>query len=170
MQEQQYFLPCLPCPIKKNRWKNSILQHNLCFYINIKRMMNPEGLQATTAKWQVAVKLNVSFSFQSNINSRLSMISFTVEQQTFVYWAWVFPVYLIYLLIVQADREMSFFVYWKFWRFQIISSQSKKEKAPRGTHLKRKRLRFRYLLWFPSETWFWVSYMPNQCLRKEHRQ
>lgn len=58
--------------------------YNLCFHVNKKkkrRNMKPKGLQASTAKWQVAREVNVSFSFQSSINSKLSMISFTVEQQ-----------------------------------------------------------------------------------------
>ena len=133
MQEQQCFPPCLPCSIKKNRWKDSILQRNLCFYISIKRNMNPEGLQASTAKWQVAVKVNVPFSFQSSINSRLSMISFTVEQQTFVYWTWVFPVCLIYLLIIQADREMSFPFIDTFEDFKSFPVKARKKKPP-GAH------------------------------------
>lgn len=108
MQEQQCFPLCLSCSFRKSRLKDSILQHNLFFYINIKRNMNPEGLQTSTAKWQFPVKVNVLFSFQSSINSRLPIISFTAEQQTSVYWTWAFPVYLIYLLIIHADREISF--------------------------------------------------------------
>lgn len=62
------------------------LVFNLCFHIHIptkkrererETNMKPKGLQASTAKWQVAGEVNVSFSFQSRINSKLSMISFT---------------------------------------------------------------------------------------------
>lgn len=59
--------------------------YNLCFHVNKKKKrgnMKPKGLQASTAKWQVAGEVNVSFSFQSSINSKLSTISFIVEQQT----------------------------------------------------------------------------------------
>lgn len=132
MQKQQCFLPCLPRSIKKNRWEDSILQHNLCFYVNVKRNMNPEALQASTAKWQVAVNVNVSFSFQSSINSRLSMISFTVEQQTFVYWTWVFPVYLSYLLIIQADREMSSPFIESFEDFKSFPVEARKKSPMQG--------------------------------------
>lgn len=108
MQEQQCFLLCLSCSIRKGRQKDSILQHNLCFYINTKGNMNPEGLQASTAKWQVSVKVNVSFSFQSSFNSRLPIITFTTEQQTSFYWTWAFPVYLIIYLFFRLKGKYFF--------------------------------------------------------------
>lgn len=95
--------------------------------------MSPKGLQVSTTKWQVAVKVNVSFSFQSSINRRLSMISLTVEQQTFVYWTWVFAVYLIYLLIIHADREMSFPFIESFEDFKSFPAKATKKKPP-GAH------------------------------------
>lgn len=130
MQEQQCFSLCLSCSIRKGRLKDSILQHNLYFYINIKRNMNPEGLQARTAKSQVPVKVNVSFPFQSSINSRLP------KQQTSVYWTWAIPVYFIYLLIIQADREISFPFIGSFEEFKSIPVEARKEKPPQGMHLR----------------------------------
>lgn len=59
------------------------------------------------------------------------MISFTVEQQTFVYWTWVFAVYLIYLLIIQADREMSFPFIESFEDFKSFPAKVTK---PPGAH------------------------------------
>lgn len=115
--------PFVSCSNRKSRWKDSILQYNLCFYINIKRNMNPQGLQASTAKWQVPVKVNVSFSFQSSINSRLPIDSFTADQQTSVYWTWAFPVCLICLLIIQADREISFPCMENFEDFKSIPAE-----------------------------------------------
>lgn len=132
MQEQQCFSLCLSCSIRKGWWKDSILQHNLCYYIDIKRNMTPEGLQASTAKWQVLVKVNVSFSFQSSINSRLPIISSTAEQRTSVYRTWAFSAYLIYLLIIQEDREISFPFIDSFEDFRSIPVEARKEKAPQG--------------------------------------
>lgn len=92
--------------------------------------MNPEGLQASTAKWQVSVKVNVSFSFQSSFNSRLPIIAFTTEQQTSFYWTWAFPVYLIIYLLFRLTGKYFFSIYWQLWRFWIYSCGGKKGKAP----------------------------------------
>lgn len=136
MQEQQCFLLCLSCSIRKGRQKDSILQHNLCFYINTKGNMNPEGLQASAAKWQDSVKVNVSFSFQSSFNSRLPIIAFTTEQQTPFYWTWAFPVYLIIYLLFRLTGKYFFPFIDSFEDFESIPVEARKEKPPQGIHLR----------------------------------
>lgn len=135
MQEQQCFPLCLSCSVRKGRWKDSILQHNLYFSINIKRNMNPEGLQASTAKWQAPVKVNVHFHFSQVLTADyLPSLSLLNSKHLSIEPGQFQCTLFIYLSFRQTGKYL--FHLLKILEFQIYTSGSKKGKAPTGMHLR----------------------------------